>query len=215
MEETTTVFLCVSVWKVYLRSCFRVEFLSRTLIGLRLFHVCVPSTSASTPRRQCISGAPHSIMKPTSPPPRVLPRYQVWNWLVAIQLSSWRSPPSRQIPGRPGRFYSALVRLRASSSGADSFYSSWFQPAGKDYRIKKHRCYRMMGLEMRTEPFVSIIVFAVYRNSAYKQTNLNLILYVIPGQIIENNYLNNWYKLSENKILFENLYFVRIMDISI
>lgn len=48
-----------------------------------------------------------------------------------------------------------------------------------------------MGLEMRTEPFVSIIVFAVYRNSAYEQTNLNLILYVIPGQIIENNYLSN------------------------
>lgn len=74
-------------------------------------------------------------------PPRVLPRYQVWNWLVAIQLSSWWSPPSRQIPAAQADFIRLSCMLRASSSGADSFYSSWFQLAGKDCHIKKHRCY--------------------------------------------------------------------------
>lgn len=63
-------------------------------------------------------------------PPRVLQRYHVWNWLV--QSNYRRDGRRRQdrFQPRPDRFYSALICYERRRR-AESFYASWFQPAGK------------------------------------------------------------------------------------
>lgn len=174
----------------HVKSLFTIAFPGRISIAdtdwFTAFPCRVPSTSVSTSRRQCISSAPHSIMNSLLPP-RVLPRYQVWNWLVAIQLSSWWSPPSRQIPAAQADFIRLSCMLRSSSSGADSFYSSWFQPTGKNCRIKKHRCYHIWW-DFRCELKCSYVQsYLLYCYSAYKQNDLNLISYIISARTIENN----------------------------
>lgn len=102
---------------------------------LQFFHVHDIFSSRPRPRRQCIfAGAPHSIMFPAR-----LPALSRMKLTSAIQLSSWRPPASGQIP-----LWTDFIQLWYVTNVAvasSSFYSSWFQPAVKDYRIKKAISY--------------------------------------------------------------------------
>ena len=104
---------------------------------LQFFHVHDIFPSRPRPRRQCISGAPHSIMFPAR-----LPALSRMKLTSAIQLYR-HDGRRRQGRSHSGQILFSFDTLRTSPSrvASSSFYSSWFQPVVKDYRIKKAISY--------------------------------------------------------------------------
>jgi len=104
---------------------------------LQFFHVHDVFPCRPRPRRQCISGASHSIMFPV----RLLALLRM-KLTSAIQLYRHDSR-RRQDRSHSGQILFSFDTLRTSPSrlASSSFYSNWFQPAVKDYRIKKAISY--------------------------------------------------------------------------